>query len=86
MNHALDALLRKYKDDAVFLQRVKEAQRLWLEFRDAELAAQFPIAKGESPQLQYGSMYPMCYANAKAALTRQRTEQLEDLLKSGKGC
>ena len=86
MNRALDALLNKYRKDAVFVQRVKQAQHAWLQFRDAELAAQFATAPGESPQMRYGSMYPLCYSNVKAALTRHRTEQLEDLLKSGGGC
>jgi uncharacterized protein YecT (DUF1311 family) len=86
MNKVLEAFTSRHKKDAVFVQRVREAQQAWLRYRDAQLSAQFATAPGESTQVHYGSMYSMCYSNAKAELTRQRTEQLKEMVKSGKGC
>ncbi|MCD7099343.1 lysozyme inhibitor LprI family protein [Stenotrophomonas sp. MMGLT7] len=63
-------------DDALARERLRTAQRLWLQLRDADLAAQFPLAEGQDPRVQYGSMYPMSFALAKAELTRERTAYL----------
>ena len=57
-------------------ERLKAAQRLWVQLRDADLAAQFPLAEGQSAQLEYGSIYLLEYATAQAELTRQRTAYL----------
>ena len=46
-------------------------------FRDAEVAAKFPLAPGQSAQAQYGSVFPMCQDQFKATLTAQRTAQLK---------
>jgi uncharacterized protein YecT (DUF1311 family) len=64
------------EDASVALERLKTAQRLWIQLRDADLAAQFPLAEGQSPRVQYGSIYPLEHAGAKAELTRQRTAYL----------
>ena len=56
--------------------RLKAAQRLWIQLRDADLDAQFPLADGQDPRVVYGSMYPMSFAFAKAGLTRQRSAWL----------
>ena len=77
LNSVWKSILAKYKDQPQFLDKLKAAQRLWLQFRDAELEAQYPLAKGQDARTQYGSMYPTCYSGAKAKLTRQRTEQLK---------
>ncbi len=63
-------------DDALARERLRTAQRLWLQLRDSDLAAQFPLAEGQDPRVQYGSIYPMSFALAKAELTRTRTAYL----------
>jgi uncharacterized protein YecT (DUF1311 family) len=69
--------IRKEKvEKPEFLEQFENAQRAWLAFREAELKALFPLDAG-----QYGSVFPMCYALSKAALTRQRIEQLREWLK-----
>ena len=76
LNAAYQQALASMKDDAVARERLQTAQRLWIQLRDADLEAQFPLAEGQSAQLEYGSIYPLEYATAKAELTRQRTAYL----------
>ncbi|MCW4453446.1 DUF1311 domain-containing protein [Flavobacterium sp. MXW15] len=76
LNATWREVLKRLGDDAVAVDRLKTAQRLWIQLRDADLEAQFPLAEGQDPRMQYGSMYPMSFASAKAELTRQRTGYL----------
>ncbi len=66
-------------------QKLVLAQRAWIAFRDAELAAEWPVGKGETAQVLYGSVFGMCVANRYEELTAARTEQLRRLLKSEEG-
>lgn len=77
LNKVWQAILLKYKDEPLFLEKLKASQKLWLQFRDAEIAAHFPLKKGDNSNVQYGSVYPMCVSNLQAELTRQRTQQLQ---------
>ena len=75
---AMDKVYRQIQKenaaDKLFLRRLEEAQQAWMVFRDAEMKALFPHAVEPG---QYGSVYPMCYANWMAELTRERTRQLK---------
>ncbi|GGA35352.1 lysozyme inhibitor LprI family protein [Dyella nitratireducens] len=77
LNKVWKAILVKYKDQPVFLEKLKASQKLWLQFRDAEVAAHFPVGKGEDPSAQFGSVYPMCVSQLQTDLTQQRTQQLQ---------
>lgn len=77
LNKVWKAIQTKYKDQPVFLEKLKVSQKLWLQFRDAEVEANYPVGKNENPSAQYGSVYPMCVGTVKARLTQQRTEQLK---------
>lgn len=74
LNRAYLAVLKKHAGDTTFIAKFKTAQRAWLVFRDAEIAAHFPDA---DPRLAYGSVYPMCASNLKTELTLKRIEQLK---------
>jgi uncharacterized protein YecT (DUF1311 family) len=74
LNQVYKEITKRNGDDKVFLDRLKAAQRAWFTFRDAELEALFPEVNKQS---QYGSSYPMCYANWKATVTKERTQQLK---------
>jgi len=63
-------------DQPVALARLKAAQRLWIQLRDADLEARYPVGDDENPRFLYGSMYPMLYAQAKATLTTARAAYL----------
>ncbi|QRN55773.1 DUF1311 domain-containing protein [Dyella caseinilytica] len=77
LNQVYQQVLRKYAKDTVFVAKLKAAQKAWLTFRDAELAARFP----DSDITNYGSVYPMCVNNELEAMTRKRTEELRAWLK-----
>jgi uncharacterized protein YecT (DUF1311 family) len=87
LNRVYQQLLLKARGDEHAIAKVRASQRAWLSFRDAQLSALFPR---EDKQAEYGSMYPMCYANFAAEMTRQRTEQLRRMLEKwapeGAGC
>ncbi|ANB17881.1 lysozyme inhibitor LprI family protein [Dokdonella koreensis] len=74
LNAVYARVQRDYAHDAAFLGKLRLAQRAWIAFRDAELAARYPDA---DPATAYGSAYPGCAAGVKAELTRARTTQLE---------
>ena len=80
---AADAELNKaYKDLSAKMQgpdleELRAAQRLWVQFRDAEAKYEADVdARG-------GSLYPQLYNGTRTALTKARTTQLHGLLKGG---
>jgi uncharacterized protein YecT (DUF1311 family) len=83
LNHVYQDLLSKTKDDANATKKLREAQRAWIAFRDAELQALYPA---EDKQREYGSIYPMCYAKVVTAMTKERTAQLRRVLKDKDPC
>ena len=73
LNERYQQILKEYAGDAVFITRMKEAQRAWLKFRDAHIESKFPK---RDKRAAYGSAYPMCNCSELIAITRQRVEQL----------
>lgn len=69
MNAVYNRLARN--TDAGGRDALREAQRAWLKFRDAD--ARFRAHKGKG-----GSIYPMLVSRYLAELTRQRTEELKE--------
>ena len=63
-----------YKDDKLFLDKLKTAQLAWIKLRDADFDLQYPHKK--EPRY-YGSAFPMCATGYKARLTFQRVEFLK---------
>ncbi|MES2489813.1 MAG: lysozyme inhibitor LprI family protein [Pseudomonadota bacterium] len=82
LNATYQKILQQHKDDAVFIRKMKKAQRAWLAFRDAELAAIYPAA---NKQIEYGSIYPMCHCTEQTALVNQRIKQLSAWLTAEEG-
>ena len=73
-----------YKDDPLFLTKLKVAQRAWVKFRDGHMNSRYPLGAG-----QYGSEEPDCWCWELADITEARTEQLNKWLKGaveGHGC
>ncbi len=81
LNAVYRQILEKYKSDTAFIAKLKTAQRAWLAFRDAELAAIYPA---DDKQAEYGSVYLMCSCIELATLTNQRIEQLSGWLLTAK--
>jgi uncharacterized lipoprotein YbaY/uncharacterized protein YecT (DUF1311 family) len=73
LNGIYQSVLREHRGDALFLRKMRAAQRYWVTYRDAHLAAIYPAADTRS---EYGSVYPMCRCTALAEVTRKRTEDL----------
>jgi uncharacterized protein YecT (DUF1311 family) len=72
LNKIYNQILTDYKKDTIFIENLKKAQRIWVQFRDAELNMKFPAYPGN----HYGSMLPMCRAFYLKELTENRTETL----------
>jgi uncharacterized protein YecT (DUF1311 family) len=76
LNRTYNEILRVYKDDAEFIEKLKAAQRAWIVFKDAHLASIYPKSgKGE-----YGSVKPMCTCEILAEFTGERTKALNKWL------
>ncbi|MFY0253014.1 lysozyme inhibitor LprI family protein [Chitinophaga sp. 30R24] len=71
LNDIYQSILKDYAANKPFIQNLKEAQRLWVQFRDAQVKTMFPAAAKT-----YGSVFPMCRANYLSELTHQRSEAL----------
>jgi uncharacterized protein YecT (DUF1311 family) len=76
LNDVYGSILVQYKDDPLFLKKLKIAQALWVKLRDAEVEARFPVTDGENPGIVWGSSYPMIVTYYRAELTRQRIQHL----------
>jgi len=81
LNATYKQLLVRLQDDKTATARVVAAEKAWVIFRDAELAADWPAADGENPNLLYGSVHPFCYYNELAALTSARSKTLSDRMR-----
>ena len=71
LNVIYQTILKEYASKPVFIKKFKVAQRLWVQLRDADLAAKFP-----GPDY-YGTVEPMCRARYLADLTKQRIKFLK---------
>ncbi|WP_143308772.1 lysozyme inhibitor LprI family protein [Chitinophaga vietnamensis] len=84
LNTIYQAILKDYAANKKFITNLKEAQRLWVQLRDAQVKTMYPEAAST-----YGSVFPMCKANYLTELTQQRIEALQVWLsgrKEGDAC
>ena len=72
LNTVYQTILQEYRSDTLFIKNLKTAQKIWVQFRDAEMKAKYP--DGEAGYV--GSARPMCWYNYMADLTADRTKQL----------
>jgi uncharacterized protein YecT (DUF1311 family) len=70
LNAVYRKILKEYTAQPLFIKKLKVAQRLWVQLRDAELAAKYPESGS------YGSAAPMCESIYLETLTRERTKFL----------
>ena len=76
LNETWKNVLAKLAGRPVAIESLRTAQRLWMELRDADIQARFPLEEGENVRTQYGSIHPLELADAEAQLTRERTRYL----------
>ena len=73
LNSIYQQIATENAEDKVFLAGLKEAQRCWLAFRDAQLKMKYP----DREPGYYGSVLPSCQAMYLTELTRERVKALQ---------
>jgi uncharacterized protein YecT (DUF1311 family) len=73
LNTTYQKILSTYSKDAPFIANFKKAQKLWIQFRDAEMKAKYPDREAG----YYGSVQPMCWYMYLTGLTMERTTKLK---------
>lgn len=76
LNIVYTKVLTEYKEDTAFIKNLKTAQKLWIQFRDAEMKAKYP----DREPGYYGSIQPLCWYNYLTELTTERTNKLRTWL------
>lgn len=77
LNRIYKKIQEIYKNDSVFLEKLKMSQLAWIKLRDADFELQYPHS--EEPGY-YGSVFPMCFSDYMTRLTMQRAEFLKKWL------
>ena len=78
LNKIYGDILKEYKTDTVFIKNLKKSQKLWIQFRDAEMKVKYP----DREPGYYGSVQPMCWFLYKEELTRERAKALKIFLEA----
>jgi uncharacterized protein YecT (DUF1311 family) len=73
LNNVFQEILKEYKKDTAFIKNLKVAQKIWVQFRDAEMKAKYP----DREDGYYGSVQPMCWYLYKTELTEERSKKLK---------
>lgn len=74
LNEIYRTIISEYKSDTIFVEKLKKSQRLWIQFRDAEIEMKFPNHTDKI----YGSIHPTCRAFYLMELTDKRIETLKE--------
>ena len=75
LNLVYQKVVKEYAQDTAFIFKLRISQRIWIQFREAELNMKYP----RNP-MDYGSVWPMCFASYKEQLTRDRIKTLKQWL------
>ena len=76
LNRVYRAVLERLADNGLATQRLRNAQRLWIQLRDADIEARYPVPDGGDARMHHGSIYPLLVLTAKAEATRARSAWL----------
>ena len=85
LNTIYQKILEDYADDEAFVENLKEAQRCWITFRDAQLKMKYP----DREPGYYGSIQPVCEMSYLTELTQDRIKTLNvwiEGVEEGDGC
>jgi uncharacterized protein YecT (DUF1311 family) len=75
LNTVYQRIIKERAADKPFIKNLKNAQRIWIQLRDAEILTKYPLSK-TNPNA-YGSAHPMCWSMYLTELTHERTEKLK---------
>jgi uncharacterized protein YecT (DUF1311 family) len=67
-------ILKKYSKNTKFINYLRISQRLWIQFRDAEVKMMYPA---DDARMAYGSMYPLLHFSLLEELTKTRIKDLK---------
>ena len=73
LNSIYQKILKEYAEDSVFIKNLKASQKLWVQFRDAEMKMKYP----DREPGYYGSVQPMCWSIYLTQLTEDRIKTLK---------
>ena len=73
LNSVYQKILKEYKEDTAFIKNLKVSQRIWIQFRDAEMKMKYPDREPH----YYGSVFPMCWSSYLTELTNNRIKTLK---------
>jgi len=76
LNRVYGEVRNSLEGDTLALQRLRDAQRLWEQLRDADAEALYPVPDGEDSRMHHGSMYPLLVDTVRTEATRARTAWL----------
>ena len=72
LNHMYQRILNDYKDDTAFVKNLVASEKIWIQFRDAEMKMKYPDRKPG----YYGTVQPMCWSIYLTRLTLDRIATL----------
>ena len=73
LNSIYQKILKEYKEDSAFIKNLKASQKIWIQFRDAEMKTKYP----DRTPGAYGSVQPMCWSIYLTGLTEERSTTLK---------
>jgi uncharacterized protein YecT (DUF1311 family) len=73
LNDIYKKILIEYKEDTLFIKNLKISQRLWVQFKKAEMDMKYPNYSSGN----YGSVQPMCELMYEEGLTKDRIKILK---------
>ena len=76
LNKVYEEIIKRNTADTAFIRNLKISQRLWVQFRDAELKMKYP----EREKGYYGSTQPLCEYEYLEELTKERITRLKQWL------
>jgi uncharacterized protein YecT (DUF1311 family) len=76
LNSIYQKVLKEYKEDTTFTKNLKASQKIWIQFRNAEMKVKYP---NREPGY-YGSVHPMCWSIYLTELTNERIKTLKNWL------
>jgi uncharacterized protein YecT (DUF1311 family) len=81
LNSVYRTLLQTVKQPE-YVEKIKAAERAWVVYRDAYIAAMYPAA---DKQAEYGSVFPTEVSNLRALLTHRQIVALREMIEQYKG-
>lgn len=76
LNDIYAQILRDHKNDPLFTEKLKQAQRAWIAYRDAMVDLQYPANSPMEKLTLYGSFHPVCDASLREKITVEQTKVL----------